>query len=324
MNKRLLTNGAFVGALLLVVLVIVGHFVIDGFTSGFSLRAMLVLAAFLGIATVGQTLVALVGGLDLSIPFLIGSANIFTLWLMSQGWPDLLAIGAVLLLGAVIGLINGLLSLRLQGQALIISLAVGFATVGLTQIRTTVGSDFGGNVNAPVPDWLLKFSSPQGSSFGLGFPPVVVLWALLALVTLVLIRRTTAGRALYTVGGNRNAAKYVLVSESRTWCGAYAISGFTAALTGVALLGFTGGGFVGVGDPYLFTSVAAVVVGGTSLLGGRGGYGHTVIGVLVLTVLGTLLVGIGLSTAGQQVVLGLLIIPMVALYARSPHPRMTV
>jgi len=285
---------------------------------------MLVLAAFLGIATIGQTLVALLGGLDLSIPFLIGSANIFTLWLIGEGWPDLLAVLFVLMLGAGIGIVNGLLSLRLQGQALIITLAVGFAVVGLTQIRTTIGSVFGGNVLGEVPDWLLKFSSPQGSIFGAGVPPVVGLWALLSALTLFVIRRTTAGRALYAVGGNRTAAKYVLVSEPHTWCNAYAASGFTAALTGVALLGFTGGGFVGVGDPYLFTSVAAVVVGGTSLLGGRGGYGHTIIGALVLTVLGTLLVGIGLSNAGQQVVLGLLIIPMVALYARTPHPRTTV
>jgi len=324
LNKHLFTNGAFVGSVLLVVLALIGHVVIDGFTSPFSLRAMLVLAAFLGIATIGQTLVALLGGLDLSIPFLIGSANIFTLWLIGEGWPDLLAVLFVLMLGAGIGIVNGLLSLRLQGQALIITLAVGFAVVGLTQIRTTIGSVFGGNVLGEVPDWLLKFSSPQGSIFGAGVPPVVGLWALLSALTLFVIRRTTAGRALYAVGGNRTAAKYVLVSEPHTWCGAYAASGFTAALTGVALLGFTGGGFVGVGDPYLFTSVAAVVVGGTSLLGGRGGYGHTIIGALVLTVLGTLLVGIGLSNAGQQVVLGLLIIPMVALYARTPHPRTTV
>ena len=92
-------------------------------------------------------------------------------------------------------------------------------------------------------------------------------------------------------------------------------------MTGILLLGWSGGGFVGVGGPYLFQTIAAVVVGGTSLLGGKGGYGFTVIGVLVLQVLSSFLVGIGLSYEGQQFVFGLLILPMVALYARSPHIR---
>jgi ribose transport system permease protein len=96
---------------------------------------------------------------------------------------------------------------------------------------------------------------------------------------------------------------------------------FPFDLTGILLLGFSGGGYVDVGDPYLFTTVAAVVIGGTSLLGGWGGYGATVIGALVLTVLASLLVGLGLSFAAQQAVFGLLIVPMVALYARAPHIR---
>jgi len=97
--------------------------------------------------------------------------------------------------------------------------------------------------------------------------------------------------------------------------------GFFASLTGAMLLGWSGGGFIGVGDTYLFLTIAAVVIGGTSLLGGYGGYGLSVIGVLVLQIITTVLVGWGLSWQGQQFILGLLIIPMVALYARSPHIR---
>ena len=97
-----------------------------------------------------------------------------------------------------------------------------------------------------------------------------------------------------------------------------------AAVTGMLLLGFSGGGFVGVGDPYLFTTIAAVVLGGTSLLGGSGGYGLTIVGVLVLQVLTSLLIGLGFSYAGQQAVFGMLIVPMVAVYARSPHVKMQI
>ena len=102
------------------------------------------------------------------------------------------------------------------------------------------------------------------------------------------------------------------------------ISGIFAALTGSLLLGWSGGAFIGVGDQYLFTTLAAVVIGGTSLLGGSGGYGFTVIGVLVLQVLTSFLLGIGLQYEWQQFIFGLLILPMVALYGRSPHIRATV
>ena len=98
-------------------------------------------------------------------------------------------------------------------------------------------------------------------------------------------------------------------------------SGLPSSARSARFPGACGGGFVGVGGPYLFQTIAAVVVGGTSLLGGKGGYGFTVIGVLVLQVLSSFLVGIGLSYEGQQFVFGLLILPMVALYARSPHIR---
>jgi len=87
------------------------------------------------------------------------------------------------------------------------------------------------------------------------------------------------------------------------------------------LLGWSGGGFIGVGDQYLFLTVAPVAVGGTSLLGGYGGYGFTVIGCLALQVISTFLAGLGLSFEGQQFIFGLLILPLVALYSRSPHIR---
>src|ERR1700752_1833512 len=111
------------------------------------------------------------------------------------------------------------------------------------------------------------------------------------------------------------------ISEFKYWILAYIISGAFAALTGALLLGWSGGGFVGVGDPYLFTTIAAVVIGGTSLLGGWGGYGSTIVGTLVLNLLTLLLVGRGLSYAMQQAVFGLLIVPIVALYARDRSMR---
>jgi ribose transport system permease protein len=172
-----------------------------------------------------------------------------------------------------------------------------------------------------VPDWLSNLSSMSGTTFGLPLPPVIAIWALIALIMIVGMRTTLYGRYLYALGVNRTSASRVMISQLRYWTLSYAVSGFFAALTGSLLLGWSGGGFIGVGDQYLFLTLAAVVVGGTSLLGGQGGYGFTVIGVLVLQVLSSFLVGIGLAFEWQQFIFGILILPMVALYARSPHIR---
>ena len=314
-------RSAFIGIMVLAGLFSVGSMNIDGFASGNNIKSMLLFASFLGIASIGQTLVALLGGLDLSIPFIIGGANVGLLYLISLGVPPWLATVIVLLIGTVFGVINGLLSYRLQGQALIVTLGTGFAISGGVQIVTSIGSAYSGNVFGTVPPWLSNISAMNGSTFGLPFPPVILIWAVIALILIVGLRTTVYGRYLYALGVNRTSASRVMISEMRYWVVMYALSGFFAALTGGLLLGWSGGGFIGVGDQYLFLTLAAVVVGGTSLLGGAGGYGFTVIGVLVLQVLSSFLVGIGLDFKWQQFIFGLLILPMVALYARSPHIR---
>lgn len=323
LNKYVTENkSAFIGITVLVGLFIVGSFVVDGFFSTINLKSMLVFAAFLGLACLGQTLVVLLGGLDLAIPFVIGSANIALMYLFGfEGLPNWIAVIFILFIGTVIGLINGILSFRLQGQSLIVSLGVGFAVAGSTQIITSIGTRYAGNVHGAVPGWLINIAAMNGTTFGLNFPPVILIWIVVSVLLIVAMRNTVYGRSLYALGGSRTASKRLSISEWKYWVGVYTISGFMAALTGALLLGWSGSGFIGVGDSYLFMTLAAVVIGGTSLLGGWGGYGFTVIGVLVLQVLTSFLVGIGLEYEGQQFVFGLLIIPLVALYARSPHIR---
>lgn len=314
-------RSAFIGIMVLSGLFSIGAMNIEGFSSIMNIRSMLLFAAFLGIASVGQTLVALLGGLDLSIPFIIGAANVGLLYIIGLGVPPWLATILVLGCGVLLGVINGFLSFRLQGQALIVTLGTGFAISGGVQILTSIGTAYGGNVFGTVPGWLSNLSAMNGSTFGMPFPPVIAIWVAIALILIVGMRFTVYGRYLYALGVNRTSAKRVMISELKYWVLMYAISGFFAAMTGALLLGWSGGGFIGVGDQYLFLTLAAVVVGGTSLLGGQGGYGFTVIGVLVLQVLSSFLIGIGLDFEWQQFIFGLLILPMVALYARSPHIR---
>lgn len=317
-------RSAFIGLIVLLALIIISAFSIEGFLSAPNIRAILLFAAFLGIASVGQTMVALMGGLDLSIPFIVGSSNIALLFLITLGVPSYVAFGFILVLGGLVGLLNGIMSFRLQGQALIVTLGSGFAVAGFTQIMTSIGSQFAGNVFGTVPGWLSNLAAMNGKFFGLSFPPTIVIWIVIAVVMIVGLRTTSWGRNLYALGGNRRAASLIGISEFKYWVGCYVLSGIFAALTGALLLGWSGGAFIGVGDPYLFTTLAAVVIGGTSLLGGKGGYGFTVIGVLVLQVLTSFLLGIGLQYEWQQFIFGLLILPMVALYGRSPHIRATV
>lgn len=317
-------RSAFIGLIVLLALLVISSFTIKGFLSEANIKAILLFAAFLGIACVGQTMVALLGGLDLSIPFVIGSANIGLLYLIGLGVPSPVAAGMVLVLGGAFGLLNGLLSYKLQGQALILTLGTGFALAGLVQIITSIGSQFSGNVFGTVPEWLSNLAAMNGRTFGLGVPPTIILWIVIAIVVIVALRYSAYGRNLYALGGNRRSAKLIGISELKYWTLAYTLSGFFAALTGSLLLGWSGGGFIGAGDQYLFTTLAAVVIGGTSLMGGYGGYGFTVIGVLVLQILSSFLIGIGLKYEWQQFIFGLLILPMVALYGRSPHIRAQV
>ena len=314
-------RSAFIGIMVLVGLFVVGSITVEGFFSTQNVKSMLLFASFLGLACIGQTLVALLGGLDLSIPFVIGSANVGLLYLIGLGVPPWLAVIIILGLGALIGFVNGILSFRLQGQALILTLGMGFAISGGTQILTSIGTSFAGNVFGVVPNWLKNLAAMSGKTLWLDVPPVIIIWVVASIILIVGLRNTVYGRHLYALGGNRISAARLSISERRYWVTAYTISGCTAALTGSLLLGWSGGGFIGVGQPYLFMTLAAVVVGGTSLLGGYGGYGFTVIGVLVLQVLTSFLVGIGLRFEWQQFIIGLLILPMVALYARSPHIR---
>ena len=142
-------------------------------------------------------------------------------------------------------------------------------------------------------------------------------------MTLVL-ERTPFGRRLYAVGSNPQAAPYALISPRAIWTATYALSALFAAMAGVLLLGFTGSAYGDVGQPYLFQTIAAVVIGGTTLVGGRGGLIGTAAGALVLTEINTLLIGLGLSPAMVEAALGVLILALVSLYGREPHVRASI
>jgi ribose transport system permease protein len=160
-------------------------------------------------------------------------------------------------------------------------------------------------------------TSPVAETFGVGVPPIVAIWAVLAIIVGLFLGRVVTGRQIYAAGSNPTAASFALVPIGRLWTLAFALSALAAAMTGVLLAGFSGGGDASVGNPYLFTTLTAVIVGGTAITGARGSYWHTVLGALILTELTTILVAHGLDQADQQILFGLLILLAVAAYGRE-------
>jgi ribose transport system permease protein len=296
----------------------VGAVVISGFATRFSISAILVLSSLLGIAAAGQTLVVLLGGIDLSIPFVIGVADVIGAELTQRGTPFWQTALLVLAIAFAIGVFNGAVSAGLGIHPLIVTLGVGFVVQGAVQIWT------GGQPSGLAPNWLTQAIIPGRRTGPIPFPPVVVFWAGFALLLVLLLRGTVFGRRLYSVGANPQAARLSLVNPVRIWALTFGLSAVCAAVAGLLLLGFSGSALATIGDPYLFLSVGAVVVGGTSLLGGRGGYGGTVAGAIILTELTTILIGVGLPDPLQQVFLGVIIVLVVTIYGREAHVRSTV
>jgi ribose transport system permease protein len=295
----------------LVAVLVFGALTIDGFASASSLSAMLVLAAILGVAAAGQTLVILVGGIDLSVASWVVAGASMTVELSGNlHWPFVLALAAIVAVAAAAGGLAGYLSSRLRVQPLIVTLAVGSCVAG--GIQASIGT----YVNGQPPAWLQQAASPAGQTLGLPVPPVVLLWVVLALVLAVFLHLTPAGRRFYATGSNPRAAEVALVRTRRIWTGAFMASAVLAGLTGVLIAGFSGASDASLGDPYLWLSLTAVIVGGTTF-GARGDYWRTALGCLFLIALSTVLVGHGLSMDDQQIVNGVLILVVVGFYSRE-------
>jgi ribose transport system permease protein len=304
--------------LLVIALHVVGSILIEGYSSEFTVRSMLVLASLLGVASIGQTLVVLIGGIDLSTPFVIGFANVVAAQLYGDSMSFVLVCVIVGLLALAIGAVNGALSSTLAIHPLIVTLGVGTAISGAVLLWTA------GFPAGSAPESVTNFVSIGGHAGPLPVPWLVPSYLVLIAITSVVLARTPFGRRLYAVGSNPRAAPYALISPRAVWTMTYALSGLFAAAAGVLLLGFTGSAYGDVGQPYLFQTIAAVVIGGTTLVGGRGGLIGTAAGALVLTELNTLLIGIGLSSAMVEAALGMLIVALVSLYGREPHVRATI
>jgi ribose transport system permease protein len=314
--RRFRRSSPILQVLSVIVLLFACGTTITGFFSKSSLYTTLILASFLGIAAAGETLVILIGGIDLSVPSVISGANLVVTLLAGKHWPFGLAVLFVLGCAAGVGVLNGFVTHRFRAPPLIVTLATGAMVTG-----ATLGWTDGGQVSGSPPGWLTSFSAPIGTTFGIPIPAVIVLWAVIAAALGVVLHLSVSGRRLYATGANELAAELAGVRTERVWVGAFTVSAVASALVGIVLVGFTGQGEAGVGDPYLFLALAAVLVGGTSLVGARGDYWRTVLGALIMILVQTILVGHGAGEALQEILTGVLILLFVGVYGREKRLR---
>jgi ribose transport system permease protein len=312
---RTMASPLLVSTIVLVVLLFAGIIALPGFGAPSSINSVLVLASFLGIASVGETLVVILGGIDLSIPFVVGMTNVMVAQLAFDGLPFLLAAVVTLLAGTAIGCFNGFASARLKVHPLIITLGVGYAVQGAAEVWTN------GQPMGVPPLWLAWLAATGSRIGGLPIAGVNIVWAVVAVLVVVGLRRSTLGRQIFAVGTNPVAARLALIDPVVTWTITFGVSGLLAAFAGILLLGFNGSPIATTGDSYLFLAVGAVVIGGTSMIGGRGTYVGTIIGALTIILLQTILAGIGTSLAVQELLVGLIIIMAVALFGREANVR---
>jgi ribose transport system permease protein len=299
----------------LVIVFIYGVISLPGLGSWAAIRSILVLAALVGLASVGQTLLILIGGFDLGVSgFIVTGALTVTALRDLYHLPFWAALACGLAGSGILGGLAGYICHRFAINPLVVTLATGTLAVGIVAVLN------GGLVNGNAPPWLSTLAEPATQTFGIGFPPSIVIWIAALIVFAVILHRTKIGRGLFATGANSRAADYALISTRRVWIGTFAFSAMAAALVGLLIGGFAGSVNSTLGDPYLFQSVVAVIVGGT-VFGGPGDYTRTCIGALFLTVLTTVLVGHGASPAVEEIVYGVIILAAIAVYGRQRRLR---
>lgn len=278
---------------------VAGAIATPGFLSGHHLSSMSATAAYVGIIAIGETLVLLLGGIDLSIPYVINLSAVLLTGFHFHGMAPGADFALVMLVGLGVGLVNGLGVALLNISPLVMTLGMNSVLQGVSLVYT------GGSPRGETPSFVTSLST--GSK---GIPYVDILWIVLTVMVTLVLAFTTWGRSIYAVGSNRRASELSGLSVRRTTVVAYAVSGLAAALGGILLVGYSGEAYLGMGDNYLLPAIAVVVIGGTSIFGGKGSYVQTVAGALLITVIESILVTASVNQAGQDILYGGVILIM--------------
>ncbi len=293
-----------------VALLLLGSLYSSSFLSPEYLLQQLKVAAFLGIIATGMMIVILLGQIDLSVPWVVAVGGMMSASATAYGHTgEVLAIPFGLACGIALGFVNGIGVAYLRIPSMIITLAVNAVAQGLMVAHT------GGFSPQDSASAAMRFIA-TGDTI-LGIPNALIVWAIVGSAAVFLLTRTTFGRAVYGIGNRERAAYLSGVDTQRVVMFAFAISGGLSAFGGILLAGYASKAAQAMGDAYLLPSIAAVVLGGTSILGGRGSYLGTVAGVILITLLQSILSVMQMPEAGRQIIYGVVIVAMLLLYGRE-------
>ncbi|PZA20912.1 ABC transporter permease [Modestobacter versicolor] len=282
----------------------------DRFADIDNVLTILRLASVIGVVSIGMTFVIIGGGIDLSVGALVALSSVWATTLATQQMAEdthwIVMVFTALVVGSVAGLVNGVVIAYGKLVAFIATLAMLAAARGLAEIianrRTQIVQD---------RDFVRFFSGDV-----LGIPTLVIVFALVSIAGWVLLNRTTFGRRTFAVGGNAEAARLAGIRVQRHTVLLYVLSGFTCGIAAVLLMARTTTGSSTHGTLYELDAIAAVVIGGTLLIGGRGTIVGTVLGVLIFTTLGNVFTLNDLSSSAQAVARGVIIVAAVLLQQR--------
>nr|WP_321464197.1 ABC transporter permease [uncultured Cohaesibacter sp.] len=308
-------NPLLVAFILIILLLVAGESLSPGFASIEQILRLLIVAALLGIVAAGQNLVILGGreGIDLSVGGVVSLSAVLAGNVMDGSNANILAAIAVCLAaGAAVGLLNGI-GVTLFG---IPPLVMTLGMLGVLQgLLVVIRQGIPSGLAAPA---LANFVSKP---FLLSLPGIIWLWAAVGLLMAFLLMRTALGHKIYAIGSNENAAYMAGIPVRLIRIMLFALSSMFAAVAGICILGYSGTSFANVGDSYMLSSIIAVVLGGTPLSGGKGGYTGTMAGAFLLILMQSILTTLSIGESGRQIVFGLTLLVLLLFYGRSKALR---
>ena len=285
----------------------------ENFATTSNLVSILSLAATIGVITVGATFVIIGGGIDLSVGAVMALASVWATTLATQSYgPVVMAICAILV-GTGAGLVNGLLIAYGRLVPFIATLAMLVAARGLAQRMSDRKTQLIQSDNSAIVD--------LSTTRLLGIPLLVYIFALVVVLGWIVLNRTTFGRRTYAVGGNPEAARLAGIDVRRHTMLLYALSGLCCGIAAILIMARTTTGSSTHGDLYELDAIAAVIIGGTLLTGGRGTIVGSILGLLIFTLITNLFILNGLNTSDQLIAKGLIIVVAVLLQRRNLKER---
>jgi ribose transport system permease protein len=290
-------------------LLLIGSIYSTSFLSPEYLLQQLQVASFLGLVATGMMIVILLGHIDLSVPWVITTGAMMSTAAAGWGYGDLLAIPFGIFCGAVFGIINGFGVAYLRIPSMIFTLGINAVAQGLMVLRT------GGFAPQDHATDTMHFIATGRTLFGI--PNALIVWLIVGIAAVFLLTRTSFGRSIYAIGNSERAAYLSGADTRRVLLSAFTLSGALAGFAGVLLAGYSTKAYQAMGDPYLLPAIAAVVLGGTNILGGRGTYLGTIAGVILITLLQSILSVIQIAESGRQIIYGVVIIAMLLVYGRE-------